>query len=135
MLELSGTRKDMFARIGGSADATEARIFTKPSKAIFFHLLQKTKVSRIYMTRGIFATVSTKLLGALKASGISVEILENKVGRPAKFEHDKKLDAIRMLKEGKTAAKISNLLGVPTTSIYAWKRRMAKKEVRLPDST
>ena len=135
MLEIRGSREEMYAAIEGGSQQREARIFTKPSKSVFFHLLQKTQVDTIYMTRGIYSTVPQKVLEALESSGVSVHILEKGVGRPKKFSHEKKLEALKMLKEGKTASKISGLLHIPTTSIYAWKRRMKKKDVCMPDST
>ncbi|MFH0927689.1 MAG: transposase [Candidatus Micrarchaeota archaeon] len=135
MLQISGTRKEMFGQIDANSHELSARILAKPSKAVFLHLLQKTKVEKIYMTPGIFATVPKKVLDALDGAGVSVEIVQKRAGRPAKFEEGKKIEALRMLKEGKTAAKISNKLGVPATSIYAWKRRAARKEAVVPDST
>jgi len=135
MLELFGKRADMFELIDSNPNEVEARIRTKPSKAVFFHLLQRTKVSRILITRGIFATVPKKVSDALESSSVRIEIIEKKAGRPAEFETEKKLLALGMLREGKSAKKISQALGVPTTSIYAWKRRSGKKSSEVPDST
>ena len=135
MLDIYGKRTEMLAQIESGANETEAVIRTKPSKAVFFHLLQKTNVNRLNITPGIFQTVPKKVLNALKSSGIAIEIIEKKAGRPAKFGSEKKLQALRMIKEGRSARKISEHLGVPTTSIYAWKRRAARTHAQIPDST
>ena len=87
------------------------------------------------MSRGIYATVPKKVLDALKSSGVFVHIMHKKVGRPPKVSHEKKLETLRRLKKGISAAKISRELNIPSTSIYAWIRRMKKKAVKLPDST
>lgn len=134
-LELFGKRKDMLGEIEKNPQAVRVRVRTKPSKAIFFHLLQKTKTERVIMTPGIFATVPKKVLDALSESGITIEVIEKRAGRPAKFPAEKRLEALRMLGEGKSARKISERLQISQTAIYAWKRRAKRKEEVLPDST
>lgn len=135
MFELNGTRKQMYVAIAKHRNEDEVRIMTKPSRALFFHLLQTTKVNKIHMTNGIFATVPKKVLDALQSAGVSVHVIRKRAGRPQKFSHDKKIEALRMLQKGTSASKISEELKIPTTSIYAWVRRMKKKEVAMPDST
>ena len=135
MLQIGGDRGRMFEAIDANPQAASARILTKPSKAVFLHLLQKTKVSKVFMTQGIFATVPKKVLDALGGAGVTVEIVQKKAGRPAKFSSGLKIEALRMLKEGMGTAEISQKIGVPTTSVYAWKRRAEKRKFEVPDST
>jgi hypothetical protein len=136
MWELEGSRKEMWGQIDANHGAREVRIKTKPSRRIFFMLLEKTQVRKIYITGGLLKTVSKKVIDALKSSGIEITLLEGHAGRPAVFSDEIKEKAIEMMYGGKRVKKISEELGVPATAIYAWKRNEKKPQnMQVPDST
>lgn len=137
MLRLSGTRQEMFSSIRSNREETDVCILTKPSKIIFLSLLENTKVERIHLSRGIYSTISKKVLEALKKSGIDIIMTKKGAGRPAKFSKEIKDKVLMRVRGGMAAKKISEELGVPTTTIYYWKRTCLRSPgfCHIPDST
>ncbi|VVB57301.1 Uncharacterised protein [uncultured archaeon] len=129
MWTLQGRREEMFASIAAHSTEAAVRIKTKPSRQLFLRLLDHTAVKEIRISSGLWKTVPSKVRAALDGVGVRVAVEEKKAGRPAKFGLEKKQKALELLKGGKTAHFISQTLGVPTTSIYWWKKEagMGKK--------
>ncbi|MFA5108360.1 MAG: hypothetical protein WC492_02380 [Candidatus Micrarchaeia archaeon] len=137
MLVLKGSREKMYGQIFGAGQENEVQIKTKPSKQIFLRLLNQTKVNKISMSEGINRTVPQKVKRALEAAGIEIIIVKKRAGRPQKFSMEKKMLAQELLQSGEKAKDISEKVGVPTTAIYFWKRKMGAevKFGRVLDST
>jgi hypothetical protein len=137
MLEIKGTRKEIFKLLKDNPNQTQANLLIKPSKVVFITILDQTQINKIYLTRGIYKTISKKVVDAAKHAGIEFIIQKTKAGRPYKFDKKTKTQVVSLLKRGKTAAKISAELGIPITSIYYWKRTRLKKPSfsHIPDTT
>ena len=128
MWVLEGSREKIWQEIALHPAEGEVRVKTKPSRALFLRLLEQTQVKKIYITDGLCKTIPKKVAQALEGAGVELVIIEKSAGRPAKFDEGKKAEAQKMLSCGKTAVQISRKLGLPTTAIYAWKRKMGKGE-------
>ena len=136
MLELSGKRKDAYKAISSHPKEQSICIKIKPSKELFFRLLQQTDVKEIYMTKGIFDTVPQKVRKAVENAGVKIILINKSAGRPPKISDAKKEKVVRMLRKGIPAPKISKKTGVSASSIYAIKRRNLQKGfIHIPDST
>jgi hypothetical protein len=135
MLNLFGKRSEMFSQIDKNPNCEQVIIRTKPSKSIFFHILQKTKVKEIYMTAGILRTVSVKLRNALNDAGVKTHLIDKKAGRPQKYEKEKMIEAVKRFQQGESATKISKIIGVPAVCIYAWGKKFDRGFAKIIDST
>ena len=135
MLKICGKRSEMYLQIENNPNSEQIRIMTKPSKSVFFHILQKTNVKKIIMSEGISKTVSQKMKNALETSGVEICIISKKAGRPTKYDKDLKEQSIKLLNSGMSASKISKMLLVPQTCIYAWRRRSDNNFTKNIDST
>ncbi|MFH1306510.1 MAG: hypothetical protein ABIH83_02525 [Candidatus Micrarchaeota archaeon] len=138
MWVLEGKRKDIWEEIEKHPHEKEVRVKTKPGKEMFLRILDMTEVNKIYITRGLYKTISKKVVDALESAGVRIIVLERKAGRPPKFEEEVKEKAKKMIGEGRKAKYIAGKLKVPSTSVYLWKRKMGKEKdflARVPDST
>lgn len=126
MWELSGTREKMLAGIASHAQEKEVRIKTKPSKKIFFLLLEKTAVRKINMSHGIAKTVTKSVFEGLRNAHVEVREVGLKRGRPAKFSAGKRKDALGALKKGMNTDEVSRKFGVSRRMLFYWKK-MKKK--------
>lgn len=129
MWTLSGKRNELFASIAANRSQVRVCIKTKPSKHLLLKLLEQTAVKEIVISPGLWKTVPSKVRDALEKVGVGVRVEGKRAGRVAKYSEEKKQKALGLLKQKKTAKKISAALDIPTTAIYWWKHQagLAKK--------
>lgn len=127
MWTLRGKRAALFASIPAHRDEKSVCIKVKPGRQLFLRLLEQTRVREVVMGAGILRTVPARVRAALEGAGVKITAQESRVGRPAKFEAQKRKKAQEMLRQKKTAREISAALGVPVTAVYWWKRKGSGK--------
>jgi len=137
MWELGGEREKMMREILAHLREEEVRIKTKPSKAVFLSILGHTRVKRIFMSDGIYASVPEKVVRAVEGAGVRIIRIQRRAGRASRFGEGVRKSAQKMLAKGERAKIVAKKLGVPLTSVYFWKKSAVKKldENMLPDCT
>ncbi|MFH1094779.1 MAG: hypothetical protein V1728_01015 [Candidatus Micrarchaeota archaeon] len=139
---LKGSRQKIYADIASGRHSGESEVFlkTKPSRALLLRLLNHAAVRRIHLSPGLLATVPPKVRSALEQSGVQIQPVPTRAGRPDKYDNEKKEEARRLIGQGKGAKEISKKTGLPTTAIYYYKLKMGEKKDHpfpsaSPDST
>ncbi len=118
MIILEGTRGEIYQLIADSPDAETAYLKTKPSKLLIAYLLNKTKISKIICSNGIYKTFTKKMKNALEKMGIEIEVLEKKAGRPRKHGEEIIEKAKALLRKGMTKKRAAKELGISERNLY-----------------
>ncbi len=123
MWALCGKREEMLEAIGRHRGEREVWIKAKPSKKIFFLLLEKTGVKRLIMARGIAATVPQKIYAGLENAGVKVEVVEGRRGRPEKYKRETKKKLLAAVKAGESIDAAIKKFKVSRRSYFYWKKK------------
>ena len=123
MWELSGTRAEMEGQMDLHRGEAAVRIMAKPSKKIFFMLLQKTSVKKIAMARGIAKTVPQNIYAGLAQAGVEVEIIQKRRGRKDKFGAEAKGRAVAAVADGMPLVDAMKKFGMSRRSYFYWKKK------------
>ncbi|MCX8163652.1 MAG: hypothetical protein N3D10_03825 [Candidatus Micrarchaeota archaeon] len=128
MLILKGKREEILNKIKDSTvSEEEVKILSKPSKKLFFYLLTYLpNIKRIYVSEGIFKTISKRLIAGLKNASIDLIVFKTRRGRAEVFPSSKKQEAIVLLKQGLKAKEISSLVNLPISTIYMLRKKLKK---------
>ncbi|MEM3361811.1 MAG: hypothetical protein QXV83_03675 [Candidatus Anstonellaceae archaeon] len=125
MIILKGKRKEIFELIKSSPkDIAEVKILVKPSKKLFFYILKYLpNIQRIYVSEGIYKTISKKIVAALNRASVEVVVFSAKVGRPEVFPSSKKNQALELIKQNLPAKQISQSTALPLSTIYFLRKK------------
>ncbi len=122
MWELSGTRHEMENAIALHKDEKSVRIMAKPSKKIFFLLLQNTSVKKIVLARGVAKTVPHNMFAGLAQAGVDVEIIQKRRGRKEKYGERVRKEALLAVENGMPVADAMKKFKMSRRSYYYWKK-------------
>ena len=118
MLVLKGTRKDIIKLIDENQNAQTAVLKVKPSRFILAYLLNNTKINTIYCSKGIYRTLTPKILRALKRMNITIIRRDLKKGRPYKISESVIERAKKLKEKGISIRKIAKRLDVSWRTLY-----------------
>ncbi|MFA5382700.1 MAG: helix-turn-helix domain-containing protein [Candidatus Micrarchaeia archaeon] len=118
MLILRGTRKEIKSLIDSNPNAQSVIIKVKPSSFLLAYLLNNTKVNTIYCSKGIYDTLSIKIIKALRRMNINIIKRDLKKGRPYKIS-ESVIDRAKKLKEKNVSIReIAKRLEVSWRTLY-----------------
>jgi len=120
---LSGSREKMLHGIARRGDEHEVSIKTKPSKKIFLHLLDRTRVKKIIMSHGIARTVPHSVFKGLRHAGVEVKIIRLHAGRPRVHDDAKREKLLSAAAKGMPLDAALKKFGVSRRSYFYWKRK------------
>ncbi len=118
MLVLRGTRKDIKLLIDMNPNAQTVIIKVKPSSFLLAYLLDNTEVNTIYCSKGIYVTLSPKIIRALKRMNINIIKRNLKKGRPYKISETVIERARKFKEKGMSVRKIAKKLDVSWRTLY-----------------
>ncbi|MFN3910103.1 MAG: hypothetical protein ACK4J0_02625 [Candidatus Anstonellaceae archaeon] len=130
MLVLKGKRDEIYKLINSASELeNEIRLATKPSKKLFFYILQKFKnLEVIHISEGIFKTIPNKIINALSYAKIKIKLLKIPKGRPEKFSSTLKKQALELIKKKYKAKEIAKITSLPLTTIFMLKKKKKNKK-------
>jgi hypothetical protein len=120
VIELKGTRNEIYQKITNNRNAEEFFLKTKPNVMMFVVLLNETRIKKLYLSEGISRTIPQKVMGSL---GKSVQVIVKKCrrGRPQKYDEAK----IRKVLSKKTGnLEKMKELGMPRRTFFYWKKKL-----------
>lgn len=118
MLVLKGTRKEIKELIDKNSNERIVIIKVKPSSYILAYLLNNTKVDTIYCSKGIYCTLSPKIITVLRRMNVNVIKRSLKRGRPYKISETTIERAIKLKERGFSIREIAKKLDVSWRTLY-----------------
>ncbi len=118
MLILKGTRKEIKELIDNNPNERIVVIKVKPSSYILAYLLNNTKVDTIYCSKGIYCTLSSKIINVLRRMNVTVIKRNLKRGRPYKLSETTIERAKKLKENGMSVREIAKKLEVSWRTLY-----------------
>ena len=118
MLVLNGTRKEIKEAIDKNSQERIVVIKVKPSSYILAYLLNNTKVETIYCSKGIYSTLSPKVINILRRMNVNIIKRNLKRGRPYKISETTIERAIKLKEKGFSVREIAKKLDVSWRTLY-----------------
>ena len=120
IIELKGTRDQIYQKISSNGDAEEFFLKTKPNVMMFVVLLNETNIKKLYISEGISKTIPKKIIGSL---GKSIDIVVKKCSRGMPREGNEK--EVRRVRSKKTSNQEKmKELEMPRRTFFYWKKKL-----------
>ena len=120
VIELKGTRNEIYQKITDNRNAEEFFLKTKPNVMMFVVLLNETRIKKLYISEGISRTIPQKVMGSL---GKSIQIVVKKCrrGRPQKYNE---MEIRKVLSKKTSNEEKMGELGMPRRTFFYWKKKL-----------
>lgn len=120
IIELKGTRDQIYQKISSNGDAEEFFLKTKPNVMMFVVLLNETNIKKLYISEGISKTIPKKIIGSL---GKSIDIVVKKCSRGRPREYNEK-EVRRVLSKKTSNQEKMKELEMPRRTFFYWKKKL-----------
>lgn len=120
IVELKGTREEIYGQISGNRDAEVFFLKTKPNVMMFVVLLNETRVKELYISEGILRTIPQKVMKSLRKS-VKLTVKKCRRGRPRKYDEG---EIRRVLSGAGSNEEKMGELGMPRRTFFYWKRKL-----------
>lgn len=120
IIELKGTRDQVYQKISSNGNAEEFFLKTKPNVMMFVVLLNETNIKRLYISEGISKTIPKRIMGSL---GKSIDIVVKKCSRGRPREYNEKEVRKVLSKKTGNQEKMKEL-DMPRRTFFYWKKKL-----------
>ncbi|MFP3950363.1 MAG: hypothetical protein ACLFUZ_04725 [Candidatus Micrarchaeia archaeon] len=120
IIELKGTRDQVYQKISSNGNAEEFFLKTKPNVMMFVVLLNETNIKRLYISEGISKTIPKRIMGSL---GKSIDIVVKKCSRGRPREYNEK-EVRKVLSKKTSNQEKMKELDMPRRTFFYWKKKL-----------